>query len=61
MDKIVFLEWKSFGNDHIIREFQKQGYEVIMFEFPRETEDMRFSQALTEKEREGRASFRGYA
>jgi len=49
MDKILFLEWKSFGNDHIIREFQKQGYEVIMFEFPRETEDMRFSQALTEK------------
>lgn len=49
MDKILFLEWKSFGNDHIIREFRQEGYEVILFDFPRETEDMRFSQGLTEK------------
>jgi len=49
MDKILFLEWKSFGNNHIIKEFKQAGYEVVMFDFPRETEDLRFSQALTEK------------
>lgn len=49
MDKIVFLEWKSFGNEHIIREFKRQGYEMVIFPFPRETEDVRSSAELTEK------------
>nr|MBQ8252751.1 glycosyltransferase [Lachnospiraceae bacterium] len=49
MDKILFLEWKSFGNDYIIREFEKCDYEVILFPFPRETEDVRSSKELTEK------------
>ena len=49
MDKILFLEWKSFGNDHIIREFERNGYEIVHFEFPRETEDVRFSRELTER------------
>ncbi len=48
MDKILFLEWKSFGNEHIIREFKRAGYEIVLFDFPRETEDLRFSQTLTE-------------
>ena len=49
MDKILFLEWKSFGNDHIIREFQNAGYEVVRFGFPREIEDLRFGRELTEQ------------
>lgn len=49
MDKILFLEWKSFGNDYMIKEFQRQGYEVELFPFPRETEDVRNGSALTEK------------
>ncbi len=49
MDKILFLEWKSFGNDYIIREFENKGYQVECFPFPRETEDVRNGAQLTEK------------
>lgn len=49
MDKILFLEWKSFGNDYILKEFKKRDYEIVMFPFPRETEDVRNSKELTEK------------
>ncbi len=49
MDKILFLEWKSFGNDYILKEFKKKDYEVVMFPFPRETEDIRNGKELTEQ------------
>ncbi len=49
MNKILFLEWKSFGNDYIIAEFEKQGYCVECLPFPRETEDVRNGTELTEK------------
>lgn len=49
MDKILFLEWKSFGNDHVIAEFKNRGYRVECFPFPRETEDVRNGVELTEK------------
>lgn len=49
MDKILFLEWKSFGNDYIIREFENRGYCVEKFSFPRETEDIRNGAKLTEQ------------
>lgn len=49
MDKILFLEWKSFGNDYIIKEFEKQGYEVVKYPFARETEDIRNGKTLTEE------------
>ena len=49
MDNILFLEWKSFGNEYIVKEFKKQGYAVEMFPFPRETEDVRNGAELTEK------------
>lgn len=49
MNRILFLEWKSFGNEYIWKEFARQGYEVLKFPFPRETEDVRNSQSLTEK------------
>ena len=44
--KILFLEWKSFGNDYMIDTLQKKGYEVVCMPFPRETEDTRNSEAL---------------
>lgn len=49
MNKVLFLEWKSFGNDYMISEWKRQGYEVICLPFPRETEDVRNSPQLTEK------------
>lgn len=49
MNRILFLEWKSFGNEHILKEFPKFGYEIVSFPFPRDKEDVRNSQALTEK------------
>lgn len=49
MNKILFLEWKSFGNDYIIKEFEKQDYEVIKVPFARETEDIRNGKELTEQ------------
>lgn len=49
MNRILFLEWKSFGNEHILKEFPKFGYEIVIFPFPRDKEDVRNSQALTEK------------
>lgn len=49
MDKILFLEWNSFGNDYIIEAFKKQGYMVECMTFPRETEDVRNGAKLTEK------------
>lgn len=49
MDKILFLEWKSFGNQYIIKEFEQAGYDVALFPFPRDTEDVRGSQELTEQ------------
>lgn len=49
MGKILFLEWKSFGNDFIIAEFNRMGYEIECFDFPRETEDIRNGSQLTEQ------------
>ncbi len=49
MDKILFLEWKSFGNEHIIKAFETKGYEIVKLPFPRETEDVRSGRELTEK------------
>lgn len=49
MNKILFLEWKSFGNDYIIKEFERNGYEVMRLPFARETEDIRNGKELTEQ------------
>lgn len=48
-EKIVFLEWKSFGNVFAIETFQKFGYEVECMDFPQDTEDARLGTLLTEK------------
>lgn len=48
-DTVLLLEWNSFGNDFLIRTLENLGYQVDRFLFPRETEDVRLGQALTEK------------
>lgn len=47
--KILYLEWKSFGNDYMIAALQKKGYETDIFPFPRETENTRLSEELATK------------
>lgn len=49
MAKVLFLVWKSFGNEFIISELQQLGYEPVCFDFPRETEDVRNGAQLTEE------------
>lgn len=44
--KMLFLEWKSFGNEYIKEEFCKAGYEVVCMEFPQQTENTRRSEEL---------------
>jgi len=44
--RILFLEWKSFGNDFILDTFKQLGHEVVCFPFPREKEDTRNSEML---------------
>lgn len=48
-NRILYLEWKSFGNDYMIAALQKKGYEVELFPFPRETENTRLGEALATK------------
>lgn len=44
--KALFLEWDSFGNPYLKREFAKHGIEVVLYDFPRATEDTRASESL---------------
>ena len=44
--KILFLEWASFGNEHILRVFREKEYEVVRFPFARDTEDTRRGEKL---------------
>lgn len=46
MDRILFLEWKSFGNEHIIPIFERFGYEVVKLPFLIHDEDARMSEKL---------------
>lgn len=48
MGKVLFLVWKSFGNEFIIEEFEKRGFEIDCYLFPKETEDIRNGSKLTE-------------
>lgn len=49
MASVLFLVWKSFGNEFMEKCLQDEGYEVVSFDFPRESEDVRGSAALTEE------------
>ncbi|MCR5339291.1 MAG: DUF3880 domain-containing protein [Lachnospiraceae bacterium] len=46
MDKILFLNWKSFGNEHIIPVFEGLGYEVVRMPFDVHDDDTRMSEQL---------------
>lgn len=48
MNKVLFLEWSSFGNNYMINELIHQGYEVVSLSFPRGKEDVSNSPQLTE-------------
>ena len=43
---VLFLEWKSFGNDFMIETLRKKGASIESFPFPRETENTRNSETL---------------
>lgn len=45
--KILYLKWDSFGDKFVQAALKKSKNEVIVFDFPRETEDTRNSEKLT--------------
>lgn len=47
--KILFMEWKSLGQVDIVEEFQRRGWEVDFYSFPREQESTRLNSSLCEK------------
>lgn len=44
--KVLFLEWKSFGNTFMMETLRKKGATIEIFPFPRETENTRNSETL---------------
>lgn len=46
MKKILFIEWKSFANDYMIRAFEKKNIVVEKLSFDTETESTRNSEKL---------------
>ncbi len=44
--RILFVEWKSFGNEHIIPVFEKLGYDVVPFQVDMDREDTRNGEEL---------------
>ena len=44
--KLLFLQWNSFGNDYILKAWEKAGFQCIIFDFPQKTEDTRGSEEL---------------
>lgn len=47
--RILFIEWKSLGQLDISKEFERRGYEIDYYLFPRETENTRINTDLGEK------------
>jgi len=47
--KILFMEWKSLGQKDIMEEFRRRGWEVVCYQFPRESDNTRLNQELCEK------------
>ncbi len=47
--KVLFMEWNSLGQNDLNAEFQKRGWEVVHYAFPRDTEDTRLNKTLCEK------------
>ena len=47
--KILFMEWKSLGQIDITEEFERRGWKVVRYPFPREKENTRLNNELCEK------------
>lgn len=47
--KILFMEWKSLGQKDIVEEFERRGWEVAYYPFPRESDNTRLNRELCEK------------
>ena len=45
--KVLFLEWDSLCKGFMKKALKNKGYEVILFPFPRDTEDTKRSEKLT--------------
>ena len=46
---ILFIEWKSFGNEHIIQAFEKAGYVIEKYALDTKKTDTRLEMEYTEK------------
>ena len=44
--KMLYLEWASFGNDYVKKALADKGIELVIYDFPRETEDTRGGEEL---------------
>lgn len=47
--KILFMKWKSFATQDITEEFENRGYQVVYYDFPKNTENTRLNTQLAEK------------
>ena len=47
--KILFMGWNSLGQRDIRAEFERRGWEVVYYTFPRETDNTRLNRDLCEK------------
>lgn len=44
--RLLFLKWDSFGNEYILKAWESEGFECIIYDFPHKTEDTRGSESL---------------
>lgn len=44
--KVLYLKWDAYGSDYMLAEWKNAGYECIIYDFPRTTEDTRNSEEL---------------
>ena len=47
--RILYLKWDSYGGKYVEKALHDNGHELIIFDFPRSTEDTRKSEALASK------------
>lgn len=47
--KVLFMEWKSLGQEELAEEFRKKGWTVVYYPFSRTKEDTRLNQKLCER------------
>lgn len=47
--KILFMRWKSFGIQDFTEELELRGYQVVFYEFPKNTENTRLNTELAER------------